>query len=75
MKYFTGLNLISLPTLYPNFPFGNKYGKARPSQKLSLRIDLYCFISPGAMLNSSEVGEFDIIIVSCELNLRKSKGF
>ena len=67
--------MISLSTLCPKFPFGNKYGKASSLQKLSLRIHLYCFSSPGALLSSSEVGEFDIIIVSCEINLSKSKGF
>ena len=67
-KYFTGLNLISLSTLYPNFLFGNKYGKASS-------FELCFFPSPGAMLSYSEVGEFDIITVSCELNPCKPKGF
>lgn len=39
-----------MSTLYPNFPLGNKYGKTRYSQELSLKIDFGNFPSPGTIL-------------------------
>ena len=39
-----------LLTLYPNLPFGKRWGKLSFSQNLSFRIDFGCLPSPGAIL-------------------------
>ena len=75
LKYFIWLNLTSLSILFPNFPCGNKHIKASCSQNVSLKIDVGCFPSPGAMLISSHVNKIDTKNVFWELNLWTSKGF
>ena len=62
------MGLTSLSILYPNFPCGNKQGKASCSQNVSLKTDVGCFPSPGAILISSPVNKFGTNNVSWKMS-------